>query len=509
MQKIFNITGNSIYAEKLYKFIIDYKNIILISFFVGVFVNAIDIFTIKYGIDSEAYAHREYREYIMIQRYGSYILYFLIPFARYHIISQLTGIISLVMAALLTVSKHNIPKEAKLLFVLLFVTYPNFTFLQYFYFQSAYNLIGLLFVVIAYRLIECNRNIFIYILAVIFLYIGVSSYQPNFAVFLTVMMINVILDFIYKKDYKSSIKQILKGTFFLILATSLYYLSIKLIAGNLNSYHTGYIRSYNNIMNELSDIITYCYRILVSYGFNGEHTANLLVTILLILLIIQMIFIQKNLKVTIFVICLILLFLLAIFSLNTMLAWLLIRTMLAVAFYPAFIILLVYCFNSNNKLKYLTVILTILIIGYHTTYIVKYQFTYYMSYKQDEFLARDMMSRLYIKYPEIYNGKYKLAFAGELNRSADHPLTPYIKDNGTYHPLMTKKDFFGYSFFSGGYTERILAFMQLQGFPMSVQPVLNIGQDKNIKPKLDVLPAYPDNNCMILLNDTVIIKLSN
>ena len=94
MQKIFNITGNSIYAEKLYKFIIDYKNIILISFFVGVFVNAIDIFTIKYGIDSEAYAHREYREYIMIQRYGSYILYFLIPFARYHIISQLTGIMS-------------------------------------------------------------------------------------------------------------------------------------------------------------------------------------------------------------------------------------------------------------------------------------------------------------------------------------------------------------------------------------------------------------------------------
>ncbi len=507
MGRILNNINIEKSAENIYEFILKYKYIILISFFTGIAVNAIDVFTIKFGIDSEAYTKADGPQlYYDIQRYGSWILYYILPFARYHIVSQIIGIFALTLAGLLTVSRHNLPNSAKLLFVLLFVTYPNFTFLQYFYFQSAYNFIGLLLVVIAYRLIECNRNIFLYILAVIFLYIGVSSYQPNFAVFLTVMMINVILDFIYKKDYKLSIKQILKGTFFLILATSLYYLSIKLIAGNLNSYHTGYIRSYNNIMDELSGIITYCYRILVSYGFKGEHTANLLVSILLILLIIQTIFIQKNLKLTIFFICLILLFLLAIFSLNTMLAWMLIRAMLALAFYPAFIILLVYCFNLNNKLKYITVILTILIIGYHTSYIVKYQFTYYMSYKQDEFLVRDIMSRLYMKYPEIYNGKYKLAFAGELNKNADHPLTSYKKNNGLYHPLMAKKDFFGYSFFSGGYTERILAFMQLQGFPMNIQ--LGHITDDMMK-KVKDMPAYPDNNCVNLIDGVVVVKLSN
>ena len=65
--------------------------ILLIGIFTGIFVNAIDIFTIKFGIDAEVYAlYNNPLEYFNTQRYGSYILYYILPFARFHIISQLT-----------------------------------------------------------------------------------------------------------------------------------------------------------------------------------------------------------------------------------------------------------------------------------------------------------------------------------------------------------------------------------------------------------------------------------
>ena len=163
-----NMSNNSRYAEKLYIFILENKNIILISFFAALFINAVDVFTIKFGIDSEIYTITDSPQiYYDQQRYGSWILYYILPFARYHIVSQIIGIFALTLAALLTISRHNLPNGAKLLFVLLFVTYPNFAFLQYFYFQSAYNFTGLLLVVIAYRLIEKN-NILLYIPAVFF-----------------------------------------------------------------------------------------------------------------------------------------------------------------------------------------------------------------------------------------------------------------------------------------------------------------------------------------------------
>ena len=122
-------------SDNIYAFFVQYKNILFISFFVAVFVNAVDIFTIKFGIDAEYFVISETTGYTSQQRYGSLILYYLFPFARYHILSQITGLIALILAALLTISRHNISNNSKLLFVLLFITYPNFAFIQYFYLQ--------------------------------------------------------------------------------------------------------------------------------------------------------------------------------------------------------------------------------------------------------------------------------------------------------------------------------------------------------------------------------------
>ena len=202
----------------------------------------------------------------------------------------------------------------------------------------------------------------------------------------------------------------------------------------------------------------------------------------------------KKYKENIKFIFLMLLWLLSIFSLNIVFGSALpIRAKLAVAFYPAFILMLVYYFN--NKLKCLVIILSVFIIGFHTVYIVKYQMSYYISFKQDEVTANNIINKIYSKYPEINTGKYKINFTG-------------VVDNSNKHPLINGKDIFSASFFSwdGGNSYRILSFLKLLGFPAEIS-LGNITDDmmNNVKD----MPAYPDNDCVQLINDTVIIKLSN
>lgn len=494
MKNVFNNIKLELLITDIYEFILRYKYIILISFFTGIAVNAVDVFTIKYGIDSEVYAIIDSPQiYYDTQRYGSWILYYILPFARYHIISQIIGIFVLTLAGLLTVSRHNISNGAKLLFVLLFVTYPNFAFLQYFYFQSAYNFIGLLLVVIAYRLIEKN-NVLLYIPAVIFLFIGISSYQSNIAVFLSVMMINVILDYINDKNIKISLINIIKSTIILLISIVIYYIIIIFTNKGLDAYHSDFIGYKQGIIKGLGHAFTNIWRVLSSNGFQGSHTANIIITVIVIIYLLYSIKHYKQYKENIKFIVLMFLWLLSIFSLNIVFGSALpVRAKLAVAFYPAFILMLVYCFN--NKLRYLVIILAVFITGYHVTYIVKYQMSYYAAFKQDEVTASNIINKINSKYPEIYTGKYKINFTGAVS-------------NTHKHPLITGKDVFSASFFSwdGGDSYRILSFLKLQGFPMNIQ-LGNVTDD--IMKKVKDMPAYPDNECVKLIDDVVIVKLSN
>lgn len=489
-----NMSNNSRYAEKLYIFILENKNIILISFFAALFINAVDIFTIKFGIDSEIYTITDSPQiYYDQQRYGSWLLYYLIPFARYHIVSQIIGIFALTLAALLTISRHNLPNGAKLLFVLLFVTYPNFAFLQYFYFQSAYNFTGLLLVVIAYRLIEKN-NILLYIPAVFFLFIGISSYQSNIAVFLSVMMINIILDYINNKNIRISIMHIIKPTIMLIISVLIYYIIIVYTDKGLDGYHSNFIGYKQGIIEGLGNAFTNIWRVLSSNGFQGSHTANIIITVLAIIYILYCTINYKKYKASIKFIFLMFLWLLSIFSLNIVFGSALpIRAKLSVAFYPAFILLLIFYFN--NKLKYLVIILAVFIVGFHASNIVKYQMCYYLTFKQDEALANNIINKIYNKYPEIHTGKYKINFTGAVN---------YINK----YPLINGKDVFSASFFSwdGGNSYRILSFLKFQGFPMNIQ--LGHITDDMMK-KVKDMPAYPDNECVKLIDGVVIVKLSS
>ncbi len=351
-----NIEKGLLYTNALQDFFIKNKNILLIGIFIGIFVNAIDIFTFKFGIDAEAFSISNSSDpYFNSQRYGSVILYYLFPFARFHILSQLTGIFALTLAGLLTISRHNIPNNAKLIFVLLFITYPNFAFLQYFHIQSAYNFIGLLFSVMAYRLIENNKNIFRWVVATILLYIGVTSYQSNLAVFFTCMMINVFLDYTQDNNYKKVFTNIFKSILLAFICVFLYYITMKIFKTSFGGYHTQMIGYLNHdLWGSIKNLFISIGRVLGSHSFQGNHTANLVITIILSTIIICLIYKSFSSRKYLFYILLIFLWLIAIFSLNFVMGYILpIRSKLSIAYYPAFVILLLLIFSQYIKKSYI------------------------------------------------------------------------------------------------------------------------------------------------------------
>lgn len=491
MKKFINNSELFLGNLKMQEFFYNNRYIILIPFLIAVIVNSIDIFTIKFGVDSELYAQTTTYIYNNQSRYGSAILYHLFPFARYHIISQIIGILSLIFAALLTISRHNIPNNAKFVFVLLFVLYPNYIFLQYFYFQFAYNCIGLLLVVMAYRLIEKNYFIY-YIIAILFLFIGITSYQSNLAIFLTVMMINIILDYLNDKNIKKAYITIFKTVAILIIPLIIYFVINKLLSENLiNSHHGNFINSYTTI----HKLITPIYRVLASVK-QYDISANIIAFICMIVFfpIIAYKFLHNKERISFFI--LILFFLLAIFSLNISLNNMLsFRSNIAHAFFSAFVFLLLLSFLKSNILKYLFYLCIITISIYQSYNIVKYEMTYYMQYNEDARRAEYIANEIYKKFPDVNNGKYNIAYYGKLN-------------NNNSHPLFKPNDLFGSSFFTwdNGNSERMLKFMQLHGFSMNIKL-------KRINPELEqyikTLPIYPNPDCIGLYdNNTIVVRLS-
>lgn len=474
-------------------FFIKYKYVLLISFIAGILINSIDIFTFKFGIDSEIVP---YYKHFLKQRYGSLILHNLFPFLSYNIISQLAGIISLIFAALLMISRHNISNTGKMLFIITFISSSYFTHLQYFFFQSAYNFIGLLFVVAAFRLIENNINIFTHLLAVFLLFIGISSYQSNLSVFLSVMILNVMLNFINDKDIKKAVKLIIKSSIILLISLIIYYIYVKIMSSGMNEYH---LRMISWAKSNISSIMLY----IIKFIFTHDKSLYLyFVTIIL-----YTIFNFDNIKERLFFIFLSFLFILAAYSLIIAMGnpGIPTRAMISLAVLSGFTFLLIYIFKDNSISKSIAAIFALIIISLNTSTSIKLQNTANLTYEQDKIKASKILDIIYTKYPEIHTGKYKIAFYGRI-----HPNKHYLKQS-------TGIFFYG-SFFNwdGGNPGRIYDFLRLMGLSDRIQFNGIISRNKNIsnapddlKKLINNMPSYPSPDCAELYKDTVVVKLND
>lgn len=244
-------------------------------------------------------------------------------------------------------------------------------------------------------------------------------------------------------------------------------------------------------------VMPFFWRSLLSAGAQFQHNIHMIATTGLVAFILFCIYkLFKKQKEYAFLILLILLWVFAIFSVNFVLGVYALptRAMLAIAFYQAFIFLLIIIFSKYKLLKYVIVLVSIIVLFFDSYHIVRYQVSYKMTYDRDKTIGYDLINKIYDKYPEIYDGKYTIVFVGML------PV------NNT-HPLIQKEDVFGNgSFFNwdSGNQFRMLHFFYTLGFPTTIK-LGNITDD--MTEFINKMPKYPNKDCVGLYKETVIIKL--
>lgn len=472
------------------EFLFKYRYILLLSFVIGLLINSVDIFTFKFGIDCESvpYEH-QYKN----GRYGSLILFWLFPFLTNQIISQLIGLIALIFASLLMVSKYQFSNTIKLIFIITIISSIYIPELQYFFFQSSYNFIGFLFCVIAFRLIENNKNIIYHILAIILLFIGITSYQSNISVYLSTLMICIILDFINNKEIKASIYKIIKAAVILLITLLIYYIVIKLLTGEINKYHANFISwLYPNADYK------YIIRNLIKFIFKNEIWS----IFFLIVSVLYAVFEFKNIKERTFFILLSFLFILSVFAFHILMGnEMQMRTRTQLAILPAFLFLLLYTFKNNFLFKILVITLCIFNFFINIEKNIQFHTAYKVTYEQDKITASKIFDLIYTKYPEIYNNKYYITFYGKLTYNnhifrQSNPGSFFNWDNG--NPL------------------RMYMLLRILGLPDNIMMSGMIDHNYNlyntpdeVKDIINKMPAYPHPDCVYLYKDTVIVKLSN
>lgn len=475
--------------------------IIAICSIIVFIINIVDIVTIKYGIDSEHAAILGTKEMFKLSgRYGLYILNQLFPIGSYQVISQILGIIILVISSLMIINKYNFNNSEKILFTILFITYPSIAFMQYYYFQSFYIFFSIFLTVLSYKLLEM-KYISSKCLGIIMLFFSLSVFQGNIAVFLAVMMINVILNYLLlNNSFKESIKEIIKTTVILITATIIYfiiqYIVIHFIWNTNDEYHINMIAyTSKNIIDVFGNVLTTIWRIMVSHSPNWEYSAYKYVTIMMFVSLLYYIIHNKNLQKSMIIITYTILFILAIFSLEILLGtWIGSRIDIAVGLYGAMVILVIYHLVNIKYIKNVIFISGILIILTHSVYIIKYQTAYYLTYKQDVITASIILKDLYEECPEIYNKEYKLLTYGKI-------------DNKTYDLLQGKENF-GLSQFAFPFeeyrTDYIINFLKLAGLPRHITSSKSSDELKIIA---DNMPEYPNKGYIKKHDDIVIINL--
>ena len=472
----------------LKEFFLKYRFVLLLSFIIGILINSVDIFTFKFGIDNVV---PPYHHFIK-SRYGSLILYKLFPFLSYNHVSQIMGVISLILASLLIISKYKFSNTSKFLFIITFISAIYFTHLQYFFFQSAYNFIALLFSVIAYRLIDNNKNIIYYALAVFLLFIGITSYQTNLAVFLSTLMIGVILDFIDNKNIKSSIYKIFKGIIILLITLLIYYIVMKVTSTEINkSHHIGMIYWLHSNADYTQITIN-----LLKFIFKDEIWTILFLAVSFI----YSLFYFKNIKERIFFIVLAVLFILAVFSFNILMGNLMpLRSRTQLAVLPAFIFLLIYNFKNYAVLKFLVIIACIINFSINSSKNIQEQTAYKVGYEQDRMTVSKIFDLIYTKYPEIYKDKYNIVFYGTLPRNNN--------------VLKKSSDYMKVSFFT--HSARTHWLLSVSGLPDNIKHGNIIiwthglkNAPEEVKKIIKEMPAYPHSDCVYKYDNTIIVKLS-
>lgn len=489
-------------VEKINIFFKNNSKIIVICSVIVLIINIVDIVTIKFGIDSEHTAILGTHEMFKLSgRFGLYILNILFPIGSYQIISQILGLLCLIITGLIIINNYNFNNIEKILFTLLFVTYPSAAYMQYYYFQSFYIFFSILLTVISYKLLD-SPSIIYRIFSILILTFSISVFQANVAIFLSVMAIDLILQHLnLGGGLKNNLKKLCKTTTIAGLSTILYFIIQNIILKYLwytnDEYHRSMIAyGRDDFIEILGNIFTIIWRIMVGHHSHWDFSAYKYITIIMLISLVYYIIKSKSLKKSITIILYLCLFLASVFSMIILMGtWIGSRIDLSVGFYGATIILILYNSVKNKNIKKLLLVFGIFVILYHGSFIVKYQTASYMIYTQDKNTAVIILNDLYKNFPEIYKTNYKIITYGKI----DNNDLDLIQGDGVFD--LSSPFAFPFKEYRPNY---IVNFLKIMGLPSHINTASNNDVLEEIAHHM---PHYPKNGYIGIYNDIIIINL--
>lgn len=484
------------------------KNILVLALalLAGIYVNGFDITNVTFGIDEELFFTSGHfgKEWLTLDRWGIYLLSRIIPMVWYPFISQLIGIIFMILAAILIVSKYDkITTSAKLIFCILIATSPIFAYMSAFSIQIAYFGIGVFITVASYR-IYCNviagggsKLYLIPALACMILAVGV--YQSFIVLFLMPLAIDNFIKFI---NNKITIKQIIIITayacLFLLVAIMFNYLIVKILAFQSNGYTSHFLYWVRrSVIINLGEVFVQMYRMMI--GIAQYPTLTFVATISLFLSIPHIMRIQgdKSFKNFLRIFFMIFLFAFSGSALATAMGGELpTRVQTSVTFFFAGSIFIYYIVGSKIE-KLLICVFVIFSIFYHGSLVTRLSFSNYIATEADKVVATRVLDKIYDIAPDFYYGKTPVAFIGGhdyMKRSQA------IKDN----------DVFGGSFWTWdkGNPRRMINFMKvMSGLPMEAR-LANAEEYEKAKEYAKNMPAWPSMDSVQLHDGVVIVKFA-
>ncbi|MCF8360271.1 MAG: glucosyltransferase domain-containing protein [Prolixibacteraceae bacterium] len=489
------------------------KNLILFSLFVAVICYGYELFNFTFSIDEEFDSFSravDHTRRILTERWGAYYLNrLLIPHSVLPYFPTLITLVCMAFTVVLFIGNAQGDFRSKMVFSVLFITFPLHAYYMTFNILNFSIGIGLLLTVLSFlstrKIVDEERPKWhFFVFAVLLLTVSMSVYQGLMMVYAVVVLGHLLLKLLTCNEnitFQGFLLEI--GVFLIVFIAS--FISYKLVTAGLKLFYFGEVKTEGIYIDSFimwgrlpvkTIFINLFHRIQAYLSGNAFYGSVSMKSLLLLVPFIIYLIFSKVKKLQFRASALFILGLLIIAPFGVMVyvgKGLFPRTVLALPFMLAIIWYISYTFLKKWA-KRILLVGTIGIFFVNTNINTRLFYSTHVAYEADRDMANRIVERIYSLDLPQNQKKIPVAFVGHFN----HP------DN----ELFFKTDVFGASFFGwdNGRPARMLSLIRTLGEDrFKKAPEKKV---ERLQPEISKMPVWPYKGSVKKIKGVVVVKLS-
>jgi hypothetical protein len=504
-----------------YKYLFDYfktnRWLIIFSLLIAVLSFGYELFNFSLSIDEEIDSFRNANNsyvFISVGRWGLYLInLFFQPVSVVPYYPTLIALLCLSATSIIFVTNSSGSMTSKMVFTILFITSPIHSYYLAFNTSGMYYAMGMVLTAIAFQLYRtiCNKTKFEfkhYFFVVMLMAFSISLYQSNLVFFIVFVVYYLLMELLTREKYRWNDLLYAIGVLLGIVITSYIvykigdYSAREILQALNEKNNTEYIDNFSKWgVLKTDHILSLIYNETIEYltgtGLSGSPLGLSLKSLLIILIIIIiqiMISEKRKLQKTLSMIALTFLVISPFVILYLYGTKLPIRAMIPVTLMIALLWFISY--QQAGSLVRKILFLAAFVILINNTFInTRLFYATNIAWQADRDIANRIIERIYQLNPPIEKGKINVVFSGNYTHSEN--------------PLFYKSEIHGASFFewSPGKTYRMKAFLKTIGInEINDLPVSKLEHRKS---EIKAMPSWPNYGSVVLIDDIVVVKLSD